>query len=113
RVFIGPRSKYSDTAVRFDAHSQFGANEVEAFGTHMAAQQAQARNANLRFGCTCDDRAIGIAHDDIADPHGRTPICGALDLGAADCDPLAAAEILLDGGDKPRAECIELNGPAG
>ena len=75
-------------------------------------KQAQAGDADLGFGRARDDRAVGVAHHDVADAHGG-PRCRALDLGAADLDVTVAAEIFLDGGRKPRRHDVELNGPGG
>ena len=78
-----------DAAVLLDAHGHFGADQIEAFGAHVAAEQAQAGNVDLRLRRARDHGAVGIAHHDIAHPHRGAAIPGALDLGAADFDVFA------------------------
>src|SRR5580658_4985956 len=75
----------------------------------MAAKQAHAGYVDFRLRRARDHGAVGIAHYDVADPNRGTGR-GALDLGAADFDMFAAAEILLDGGHEPWGDRVELNG---
>ena len=112
RTFVGA-GEDGDAAILLDAHGHFRADEIEAFGAHMAAQQAHAGDADLGLRRTRHHRAVGVAHDDVADAHGRAAVLGALDLSAADFDVMAAAEILLDGGSEPGRDDVELNGSAG
>jgi peroxiredoxin Q/BCP len=111
-MFVGA-GKDRDAAVLLDPHGHFRANKIEALGTHMAAQQTKPGDAHLGFRRARYDRAVGVAHDDVADAHGRAAILGAFDLRAADFHAAAVAEILFDGGSKPRRHDIELDGPAG
>ena len=106
---VGAGGKHGDIAVLLDAHGKFGADETQALGAHMPAEQAQAGDANFRFRRACDHGAVGIAHDDVANTHGGAAIRGAFDLRAADFYPLAAAEVFLDGSDQPRSESVNLN----
>jgi hypothetical protein len=108
RVFVGA-GKDGDAAIRLDTHGHFRADQIEAFGAHMAAQQAHAGNVDFRFWRARHHRTVGVAHHDVANTHGSVAILGALDLGAADLDVMAAAEILLDGGRKPRRHHVELD----
>ena len=94
-------------------HGEFGADQIEAFGPHMTAEQAQAGDLDLRLGCARHHRAVGIAHDDVADADRGAAILGPLDLGAADFDALAAAEIVGNGGGEPGGEGVELDRSAG
>ena len=100
-------------AVLFDAHGHFRADQVETFGADMTAQQAQARDAHLGLRRTRHHRAVGVAHHDVADAHRSTAALSMLDLGAADFDMVAAAEIFLDGRRQARGHNVELNGSAG
>ena len=109
RMLVGAGGKHRDLAVLLDTHGEFGADQIEAFGAHMAAEQAHARDADFRFRRARHHGAVGIAHDDVADADGGAAVLGALDLGAADFDALAAAEILRDGGSQPRGEGIKLD----
>ncbi len=113
RMLVGAGGEDGDVAVLLDAHRKFGADQIEAFGAHMTAEQAQAGDADFRFRRARDHGAVGIAHDDVADAHRGAAVLGALDLGAADFDAFAAAEILLDGGNEPRGEGVELDRAAG
>ncbi len=112
-MFVSTGGEHGHIAVLLDAHRKFGADQAEAFGAHVSAEQAQAGDADFRFRSARDHRAVRIAHYNVAHSHGRTAVCGPLDLGAADFDALAAAEILLDRGDEPRGKSIELNGSGG
>ena len=76
--------KDGDLAIALDAHRHFGADQIEAFGAHMAAEQAHAGDADLGFRRARDHRAIDVAHDDVANAHRGAAVLGALDLGAAD-----------------------------
>jgi hypothetical protein len=78
----------------------------------VAAQKTHAGKADFGFRRACHHRAVSGAHDNVADANGSAAILGALDLGAADFDVTIVAEILLDGGNKPRRHDIELNGSA-
>ena len=105
--------KDGDIAVLLDAHRQFRADQIEAFGAHMAAEQAHAGDANFRFRRAGNDGAFGIAHHDVANAHRGAAIAGALDLRAADLDFVVAAEILLDRRGEPGRGDVELNGSVG
>ena len=48
RMLVGA-GKDRDAAILLDAHRHFRADEIEAFGAHMAAQQAQAGDAAPRL----------------------------------------------------------------
>jgi hypothetical protein len=113
RMFVGTGGEHGHIAVLLDAHRKFGADQAEAFGAHVSAEQAQAGDADFRFWRARDHRAVRITHYNVAHSHGRAAICGALNLRPADFDALAAAEILLNRGDEPGAESIELNGSGG
>ena len=102
-----------DIAVLLDAHRQFGADQIEAFGAHMAAEQAHAGDANFRFRRARHHGAVGIAHHDVAHAHRGAAIAGALDLRAADLDFVMAAEILLDRRGEPGRGDVELDGAVG
>ena len=69
-------------------------------------------DAHLGFRRARHYRAFGVAHHDVADAHRGAAALGMFDLGAADLDVVAVAEILLDGRDKPRGHNVELDGPA-
>ena len=112
RMFVGA-GKDRDAAILLDPHRHFRADQIEAFGAHVAAQQAHSGDAHFGFRRTRHHRAVSIADDDVANAHGGAAILGALDLGAADFDVTAVAEILLDGGHQPRRHHVELNGSAG
>ena len=112
-MLVGAGGEDGDIAVLLDAHGQRRTDQIEAFGTHMAAEKAQAGDVDFRFRRTRDHGAVGIAHHDVANAHGGAAVLGALELGAADFDPFVAAEIVLDGGNQPRAEGVELDRPAG
>ncbi len=102
-------SENGDGAVGLDAHGECGTDQIETFGAHVPTEQAHAGNADFRFRRACDHGSVGVAYHDIAHPHRGAAVAGALDLGAADFDAFAAAEILLDGGDQPRSESVELD----
>src|SRR5208282_4644127 len=102
-----------NAAILLDPHGHFRADEIEAFGAHVAAQQAHAGDAHLGLRRTRHHRTVGVAHDDVADANGRAAVLGALDLSAADFDVTTAAEFLLDGGSEPGRDDVELNGSAG
>ena len=65
------------------------------------------------FGARRHHRAARIAHHDVAQPHRGAPVVVAFELGAADLDAVAAAEILLDRGGEPRRRDIERDRAAG
>ena len=64
------------------------------------------------LGATATGVPAGVAQNDVAQPQRRVALLVALELGAADRDPIAAAEILLDGGGEPRRREIEQDRPA-
>ncbi len=106
-------AKIGDAAILLDAHRHFRADQIEAFGAHMAAQQAHAGDAHFGLRRARHHGAVGIAHHDVADAHRGAAVLGALDLGAADLDVTVAAEILLDGGREPGRHDVELDRSAG
>src|SRR3974377_968921 len=108
-MVVGTGGKYGDIAVPLDPHRKFGAEQAQTLGAHMPAEQAQAGDADFRLRCACENGAVGIAHDDVANTHGRAAIRGAFDLRAADFYPLAAAGVFLDGSDPPRASTVAPN----
>ena len=99
--------------ILLDAHGHFRTDEIEAFGAHMAAQQAHAGDADLGLRRARHHRTVGVAHDDVANAHRGAAVLGALDLRAADLDVMIAAEILLDRGSEPGRHDVELNRSAG
>ena len=58
-----------------------------------------------------DDRTVAIADDDVADAHRDADAAGALDLGAADLDGIAVADIFLDRRGKPGRRHVEIDRP--
>ena len=95
--------------VAIDAHIEFGANEIETACPHVAAEQTQCRNANLRLRRPCNHRAVGVPNDDVANPYRGAAVLGALDLSATDLDMVVAAEILFNRRRKPGRERVDLN----
>ena len=112
RMFVGA-GKDRDATILLDPHRHFRADQVEALGAHVAAQQAHSGDAHFGFRRTRHNGAVSIADDDVANAHGGAAILGALDLRAADFDATAVAEILFNGGHQPRRHDVNLDGPAG
>ena len=101
--------EHRDLAVGLDAHRHLGADQAQSLGADAAGHQTGPGNSDLRLRCARHDRAVGIAHDDVADAQRRAPAGVALELGAADLDLMAAAEIFLDRRGEPRRREIELD----
>ncbi len=89
------------------------ADQIQAFRAHVAGEQAQGGDVHLGLRRSGHDRAIGVAHDDVANAHGGPAILGALDLRAADFDAIVAAEILLDRRNEPGRQRVDLDRTAG
>ena len=66
-------------------------------------------NSDLGLRRARHDRAVGVAHHDVADAQRRATARVALELRAADLDLMAVAEILLDRRGQPRRGEIELD----
>ena len=62
------------------------------------------------FGARGDDGVVVVADDDVADAHGDADPPGPLDLGAADLDGVAVADIVLDGSREPGRRHVEIDG---
>ncbi len=54
---------------------------------------------------------VAVAHDDVADPHGDADTAGTLDLGAANLDGVAVADIFLDRRSEPGRGDVEIDRP--
>ena len=54
---------------------------------------------------------IAIANDNVPDAHGHADAAGALDLGTADLDRIAVADIVLDRICQPRRGDVEIDRP--
>ena len=101
----------SNVAFRRDAHGEFGVDQVEALGAEPPYQQCGTRQPHFGLRRAGDDGVVAIADDDVADAHGDADLAGTLDLGAADLDRIAVADIVLDRGGKPRRRNIEIDRP--
>ncbi len=112
RALVGARED-RDLAVRLDAHRHLGAHQAQSFGADAAGEQSGAGDADLGLGSTGDDRALGVAHHDVANAQGGAAAGVALELRAADLDFVAVAEILLDRRGQPGRGDIELDRAAG
>ncbi len=106
RRSIGP-GHHGHLAVRLDAHGHASADQAQPLRPDAAGQQGDAGNAKLGLGSDGNDRAVAIAHHDVAQPQCRVAFLGALDLGAADLNMMAPAEPILDGGNQPRRDHVD------
>ena len=88
RPLVGA-GEHGDAAVALDAHRHFGADQIEALRAHVADQQAHAGQADFGLRRARHHRAVGVAHDDVAQAQGGAALLVALDLGAADRRPYA------------------------
>ena len=109
RALVVGTGENREPAVGLDAHLHLGADQAQPFGAEASGEQAGARHADLGLGRACHDRAVGIAHHDVADAQRRAAVGIALELGAADRNLMMAAEIFLDGGGEPRRGNVEFD----
>ena len=72
-----------------------------------------AGDADFGFRRARDDGAVRVAHHDVANAQRHAAVGVALELGAANLDLVAAAEIFLDRRGQPRRRDIELDRAAG
>ena len=105
--------KDRDLAVRFDPHRHFGADQAQSFGADAPSKQAPAGDPDFRLRRARHDGAFRVAHDDVANAQRDAAGGVALELGAADLDLVAVAEILLDRRSQPRGCDVELDWSAG
>ena len=73
----------------------------------MPGQQTETRNTDLGLGGGRHHRAVGIAHDDVAQSQRGTAILGALELRAADLDAMTSAQPLLDRRGQPGRDDVD------
>ena len=85
-----------DLAIGLDAHGKFGADEAHALGMQASHQEAGRGDRDFGFGRGRDDRAVGIADQDVANAKRHAAVIVTLDLGAADLDPMTVAERVFD-----------------
>ena len=90
---------------------KLGIDQVEAFGAQPPHQQRNARQPDLGLRRGRHHRMVAVAHDDVADAHRDADAARPLDLGAADLDRVAVADIVLDRGRKPRRRHVEIDRP--
>ena len=106
RPLVGA-GEHRHVAIRLDPQRQRGADQIEALGARMAAQHAEAREADLGARRVGDHRAVAVAHHDVADAQRGAAVLVALEHRAADVDAVAVAEVLLDGGGEPVGREVE------
>ncbi len=104
--------KHRNLAIGLDPYRHLGADQAQPLGAHMPGEEPRAGEANLGLGSGGHDRAVGVAHDDVAHAQGGASVRVALELGAPDRDLMKAAEILFDGGDEPGRGQVEIDRPA-
>ena len=105
--------EHRDAVVRLDAHRQFGADQIEALRPRVSAEQARACESDFGARRVRHHIAVGVTQNDVADAQRGAAVLVALEHGAADLDPIFAAEILLDGGGQPGRGEVERDRTAG
>ena len=105
--------EHGDAAVGANPHRQIGTDQIEAFGTRMAGEQARTGEADLGARGARHDAALAVSQDDVADAQGGAAIFVPFEHGAAELDLVATAEVLLDGRGEPWRGEIERNRAAG
>ena len=105
--------RHRHPAIGFDPDRELGADEVEAFGTRRAAEQARAREPDLGLRRARDQRPVAVADLDVADADGGAAVLVALQHRAADLDLKLVADVLGDRLGKPRRDDVEGNRAGG
>ena len=98
-------------AVRRNPHGEFGIDQIEALGAQPPHQERGAGHFHLGLRCGGNDGAVAVADHDVTDTHRNPDSSRPLDLRAADFDRIAVADIVLDGGRKPRRRHVEIDRP--
>ena len=67
RPLVGS-GKNGQPPIGFDTDGHFRSDEIETLGTQLANDQTSAGESNFGFRGACDNRSVGIADHDVADP---------------------------------------------